>query len=126
MNDHQGSAHVGYARAGRGGAGNFYESSQAQEQERAEAEGTSAAEQVASRLKKHYPRGGGSAGMSLGGRGGAGNYSSAAAAQGHDDEQRQAEEGRKGDELKKKVEDAVDKGLRMPGRVHRKRDGEED
>ncbi|KAF5027240.1 hypothetical protein F66182_656 [Fusarium sp. NRRL 66182] len=93
------------ARAGRGGAGNYVNPADlpdAREQDEM-AEKTAAAVN-ASLKKNHNTRGG------LGGRGGAGNWRA-------DEDGKESEKSR-GEELAKKVRDEVEKGLKMPERVH--------
>lgn len=92
-----------FARAGRGGAGNYVDPAQlpdAHEQEEAVAAAVSA------RRKQQHPRGG------LAGRGGAGNWKP-------EDESGLDEEKKSwGEELERKAREMVDKGLKMPEKIH--------
>lgn len=67
---------------------------------------------MTSSLKKHPHN-------AMGGRGGAGNWA------GDERERRDEEEGKsRAEELERKVKEAVDKGLKMPERVHHGREKE--
>ncbi|KAF4470927.1 hypothetical protein FALBO_2169 [Fusarium albosuccineum] len=97
------SAHVP-ARAGRGGAGNYVDPANLPDaREQQEMADRTAAAISASLKKNHHAHG------ALGGRGGAGNWKG---------EEREVEDRSKGEELEKKIKEAVDKGLKMPERVH--------
>lgn len=74
---------------------------------------------VEARLKQQRHGGG------MGGRGGAGNWASTAEGEGAAGDADGA--GTKAEELERKAKEAVDKGLRMPEKVHHGRDkgGEE-
>ena len=101
-----------HARVGRGGAGNFVDTTttttnptaQKQQHER------KVADQITAAVKSQPPRVPG-----LSGRGGAGNWKTDAAAL---EAQRSAEERGKGEELERKVREVVDQGLRLPDQVH--------
>ncbi|KAK9435978.1 hypothetical protein VB005_10783 [Metarhizium brunneum] len=99
-------------RAGRGGAGNYIDPSQlpdADEKSRISKEVTAA---VTSSLKKHPSR-------AMGGRGGAGNWT------GEEHEKPHGEEGgNAAHELERKVKEAVEKGLKIPDKVHHGREKE--
>ncbi|KAF9774800.1 hypothetical protein IL306_007174 [Fusarium sp. DS 682] len=99
------------ARAGRGGFGNYVNPEELPDaKEQAEMAQKTAAAVNASLKKNHVVRGG------LGGRGGAGNWKHAIS---FEEEERMREEERsRGEELAKKVKEEVDKGLRMPEKVH--------
>ncbi|UNI14098.1 hypothetical protein JDV02_000769 [Purpureocillium takamizusanense] len=116
-----GAAAPAARRAGRGGAGNYVEAERlpsAREKEEDLAGEVKAA--VASSLER---KGGAGAASSrgMGGRGGAGNWNTES---GQEDREREEEEGEGGkvQELERKVKEAVDKGLRMPDKVHHGRD----
>ncbi|GAB0131801.1 hypothetical protein EsDP_00000260 [Epichloe bromicola] len=97
-------------RAGRGGAGNFIDPSQlpdAQGEARMSKEVTEA---VTSSLKKHPQR--------MGGRGGAGNWAGEEQKESADEEQGLS----KTEELERRIKDAVEKGLRVPEKVHHGRE----
>lgn len=103
------------ARAGRGGAGNYVDPANLPDKREQElmAEKTAAA---ISKSLQRPARGG------LGGRGGAGNWKV------DDEEAKKAaeeEEKHKGEDLEQKVKDAVEKGLKLPERVHHGQDKEE-
>ncbi|KAM0562141.1 hypothetical protein ACHAPJ_002585 [Fusarium lateritium] len=96
------------ARAGRGGSGNYVNPADLPDaRERDEMAAKTAAAVNASLKRNHNVRGG------LGGRGGAGNYRFE-----EDDKTREDGERTRGEELEKKVRDEVEKGLKMPERVH--------
>lgn len=94
-------------RAGRGGAGNYVDPANlpnAREQEEM-ADKTAAA--IEASLKRNQNVRGG-----LGGRGGAGNW--------HEESEaaHKGEGGAKEEDLERKVKDVVDKGLKLPDKVH--------
>ncbi|KAK2070520.1 hypothetical protein P8C59_005006 [Phyllachora maydis] len=97
-----------YARAGRGGAGNYHEPAAAQRQEAAEAERVKAA--VAANQGK--PRAG------LTGRGGAGNWTDATAQRAGDEEQKKRKD------LEAKILQDVQAGLVIPPRTYHQHDRE--
>jgi hypothetical protein len=108
----------GSARAGRGGAGNFADPTQAAQSQDQLADQTSAA--VASRLKRHpqLHRAGWS------GRGGAGNFNAEQAAE--RERRQQEEEKDKAAELDQKIREAVEGSLRPPERAHQHQRKEEE
>ncbi|KAM5351325.1 hypothetical protein ACJ41O_004048 [Fusarium nematophilum] len=109
------TAHVP-ARAGRGGAGNYVDPANlpdAREQE--EMADKTAAAVNASLKKNHHTRGG------LAGRGGAGNWQ-ADEGEEHEAAKRDEDDKAKGQHLEKKVKEAVEKGLKMPEKVHHGQD----
>lgn len=92
-------------RAGRGGAGNYVDPSNlpnAREQE--EMADKTAAAINASLKRNNNVRGG------LGGRGGAGNW--------HNETQAAGDEEGKGEQIERKVKETIDKGLKLPDKVH--------
>lgn len=70
---------------------------------------------VTSSLKKHQQRGG------MGGRGGAGNWAEKQANGAEGGDRRDAEESKTA-ELEKKVTETVEKGLKLPDKVHHGRE----
>ncbi|GJN77292.1 hypothetical protein PLIIFM63780_000782 [Purpureocillium lilacinum] len=107
-------------RAGRGGAGNYVEAerlpSARENEEHLAGEVNSA---VASSLERKR---GAAASRGMGGRGGAGNWNLEQTASADGGEEEEGGEGSKVQELERKVKEAVDKGLRMPDKVHHGRD----
>lgn len=99
-------------RAGRGGAGNYMDPSQlpdAEDKNRISKEVSAA---VTSSLKKNPFR-------AMGGRGGAGNWA------GEDMGKREEEEGKStAEELERQVKEEVEKGLKVPEKVHHGREKE--
>lgn len=97
----------GLARSGRGGAGNFLDASQLPGPDEQERMASQAATIMCESLQHNQARGG------LAGRGGAGNFQSAG------DKDRQ-EDGKTGkvEEVERRVREVVDKGLRIPEKVH--------
>ncbi|RSL61312.1 hypothetical protein CEP54_006276 [Fusarium duplospermum] len=103
------------ARAGRGGAGNYVDPADlpdAREQEEM-ADKTAAAVSASLKRNSQHIRGG------LAGRGGAGNWKT-------EEEEREHHQKSKGEELEKKIKEAVEKGLKMPDRVHHSADKYDD
>lgn len=70
------------------------------------------ADAVVSSLKRHPHR-------AMGGRGGAGNWAGEDLARRHDEEQRSTAE-----ELERKIKEEVEKGLKVPDKVHHGREKE--
>lgn len=104
------------ARAGRGGAGNYVDPANLPNKREQEEMAEKTAAAISKSLQRPH-RGG------LGGRGGAGNWNQA-----DDEEARKVaeeEERHKGEDLEQKVKDAVEKGLKLPERVHHGQDKEE-
>ncbi|KAH7188393.1 uncharacterized protein B0J16DRAFT_93216 [Fusarium flagelliforme] len=97
------------ARAGRGGSGNYVNPSDLPDAREQDEMARKTAAAVNANLRKN-PGGG------LGGRGGAGNWKHAIS---FEEEERMREEERsRGEALERKVKETVDKGLRMPEKVH--------
>ncbi|RGP78110.1 hypothetical protein FLONG3_3752 [Fusarium longipes] len=100
------------ARAGRGGSGNYVNPSDLPDAAEQDEMAKKTAAAVNASLKKNQAtRGGG-----LGGRGGAGNWKHAIS---FEEEERMREEERsRGEALERKVMETVEKGLKMPEKVH--------
>ncbi|QPH01435.1 hypothetical protein C2857_005635 [Epichloe festucae Fl1] len=97
-------------RAGRGGAGNFIDPSQLPDAQGKARMSKEVTEAVTSSLKKHPQR--------MGGRGGAGNWAGEEQKESADEEQGLS----KTEELERRIKDAVEKGLRVPEKVHHGRE----
>ncbi|KAF4983223.1 hypothetical protein FZEAL_1326 [Fusarium zealandicum] len=94
------------ARAGRGGAGNYVNPADLPDaREQSEMADKTAAAISASLKRNQHQRGG------LAGRGGAGNWKA-------DEEQAREDERTRGEEMERKAKEAVEKGLKMPEKVH--------
>ncbi|KAH6998755.1 hypothetical protein BGZ61DRAFT_26067 [Ilyonectria robusta] len=97
-------------RAGRGGAGNYVDPANMPDAREQEEMAKKTAAAVNASLKRHSQAHGGQSG-----RGGAGNWKT------DEDEERKKladEESALGVQLEKQVKEAVDKGLKMPDKVH--------
>ncbi|KAH7162393.1 hypothetical protein B0J13DRAFT_9310 [Dactylonectria estremocensis] len=97
-------------RAGRGGAGNYVEPANMPDAREQELMASKTAAAISASLKKHSQVRGGYAG-----RGGNGNWKA------DDDEARKKaaeEQTALGEKLEKQAQDAVDKGLKLPDKVH--------
>ena len=106
-----------YARAGRGGAGNFYDQETAAEAIRKEKHEADKTKEVVESNLTAKPRAG------LSGRGGAGNWADSSAARAAEARE---EERKKAQEVDDKVMQAVEAGLAMPPPIHHQRDRETD
>ncbi|OAA38894.1 hypothetical protein NOR_06547 [Metarhizium rileyi] len=99
-------------RAGRGGAGNYIDPSQLPHTDDKNRIANEVAAAVTSSLKKHPHR-------AMGGRGGAGNWT------GEEQEPRKEDEaGSTTEQLERKVKEAVERGLKIPEKVHHGREKE--
>ncbi|KAF4973243.1 hypothetical protein FSARC_398 [Fusarium sarcochroum] len=94
-------------KGGRGGAGNFVNPADLPDAREQDEMAKKTAAAVNASLKRNHNVGG------LGGRGGSGNYRVE-----ENDKTREDGEKTRGEELEKKVKDEVEKGLKMPEKVH--------